>query len=110
MRSAWGSPQWNPPSRFLEEIPEELVDWQREDTGQSAPPPSIARATAVSGRSPGNRQVIALTAGDRVTHDTFGLGSVVSTAGAADKAEATIDFGDLGIKRLLLRYAPVEKL
>jgi DNA helicase-2/ATP-dependent DNA helicase PcrA len=110
MRSAWGSPQWNPPSRFLEEVPEELVDWQREDTGQSAPPPSIARATAVSGRSPGNREVVVLTAGDRVTHDTFGLGSVVSTAGAADKAEATIDFGDLGIKRLLLRYAPVEKL
>jgi len=110
MRSAWGSPQWNPPSRFLEEIPEELVDWQREDTGQSAPPSSISRATPVPGRSPGSREVIALTAGDRVTHDTFGLGSVVSTAGAADKAEATIDFGDLGIKRLLLRYAPVEKL
>jgi DNA helicase-2/ATP-dependent DNA helicase PcrA len=110
MRSAWGSPQWNPPSRFLEEIPAELVDWQREDTGQSAPPPSISRATPVPGRSPGTRQVVALSPGDRVTHDTFGLGTVVSTAGAADKAEATIDFGDLGIKRLLLRYAPVERL
>jgi DNA helicase-2/ATP-dependent DNA helicase PcrA len=38
------------------------------------------------------------------------MGSVVATAGSADKAEATIDFGDLGVKRLLLRYAPVEKL
>ena len=53
---------------------------------------------------------MALTPGDRVTHDTFGLGTVVAVAGAADKSEATIDFGDLGIKRLLLRYAPVEKL
>ena len=110
MRSAWGSPQWNPPSRFLEEIPAELIDWQREDAGVSAPEPTIARARPLPGRSPGTREIVALTAGDRVTHDTFGMGSVVATAGAADKAEATIDFGDLGIKRLLLRYAPVEKL
>ena len=54
--------------------------------------------------------MVSLIAGDRVTHDAFGLGTVVATAGAADKAEATIDFGDSGIKRLLLRYAPVEKL
>ncbi|MFL6182734.1 MAG: DNA helicase PcrA [Actinomycetes bacterium] len=110
MRSAWGSPQWNPPSRFLEEVPAELIDWQREDAGVSAPEPSIARAKPLPGRSPGTREIVALTAGDRVTHDTFGLGTVVATAGAADKAEATIDFGDLGIKRLLLRYAPVERL
>ncbi|HEX5017441.1 MAG TPA: DNA helicase PcrA [Actinomycetes bacterium] len=110
MRSAWGSPQWNPPSRFLEEVPAELIDWQREDAGVTAPEPTIARATAVPGRSPGTREIVALSPGDRVTHDTFGLGTVVATAGAADKSEATIDFGDLGIKRLLLRYAPVEKL
>ena len=61
-------------------------------------------------RTPGNREVISLEAGDRVTHDTFGLGTVVSTAGIAEKAEATIDFGASGVKRLLLRYAPVEKL
>ncbi len=40
----------------------------------------------------------------------FGLGTVVSTAGADEKAEAHIDFGSEGVKRLLLRYAPVEKL
>ena len=110
MRSAWGAPQRNPPSRFLEEIPGELIDWQREDAGPAAPEPTIARATPVAGRSPGSRPIISLTPGDRVTHDTFGLGTVVATAGAADKSEATIDFGDAGIKRLLLRYAPVEKL
>jgi DNA helicase-2/ATP-dependent DNA helicase PcrA len=110
MRSAWGSPQWNPPSRFLEEIPDELIDWARADAGPTAPEPSIARAKPLPGRSPGNRTVISLDPGDRVTHDTFGLGTVVTTAGAADKAEATIDFGDAGVKRLLLRYAPVEKL
>jgi DNA helicase-2/ATP-dependent DNA helicase PcrA len=51
-----------------------------------------------------------LTAGDRVSHDTFGLGKVVSVYGEGDRAEATIDFGTSGEKRLLLRYAPVEKL
>jgi DNA helicase-2/ATP-dependent DNA helicase PcrA len=51
-----------------------------------------------------------LNIGDRVSHDTFGLGSVVAVAGEGDKAEATINFGQYGEKRLLLRYAPVEKL
>src|SRR5207302_1066058 len=51
-----------------------------------------------------------LVPGDRVSHETFGLGTVVSTAGVAERAEATIDFGDAGVKRLLLRYAPVDKL
>jgi DNA helicase-2/ATP-dependent DNA helicase PcrA len=54
--------------------------------------------------------VVALAVGDRVTHDTFGLGTVLTVKGVADNAEATIDFGALGTKRLLLRYAPVEKL
>ena len=34
----------------------------------------------------------------------------MSTAGVAEKAEASIDFGAHGVKRLLLRYAPVDKL
>ena len=62
-------------------------------------------------RSPGNRPVIALAGGDRVTHDSFGLGSVVRVEGEGDKAMAHVDFGgDTGVKRLLLRYAPLEKL
>ena len=47
---------------------------------------------------------------DGVQHDTFGLGTVVSIEGAAEKAVASVDFGSDGVKRLLLRYAPVEKL
>jgi len=111
MRSAWGAPQWNPPSRFLEEIPPELVDWQRVEAGPSGPEPAIAKVAArATASSPGNRVVVSLQAGDRVTHDAFGMGTVVATAGLAEKAEATIDFGESGLKRLLLRYAPVEKL
>ena len=122
VRSAWGSPSYNPPSRFLEELPAELVEWRpgaRGTPGQpvdkgwrsSSSTPAIARRPARPGvRSPGNRAVISLAPGDRVTHDSYGLGTVVSTTGAGDRAEASVDFGAEGVKRLLLRYAPVEKL
>jgi DNA helicase-2/ATP-dependent DNA helicase PcrA len=121
VRSAWGAPSYNPPSRFLDEVPGELVHWNREDPivtgGRSASQggfgsaPSLVAAVQRPGvRSPGNRVVVSVSAGDRVTHDKFGLGTVVSTSGMGEKAEATIDFGAEGTKRLLLRYAPVEKL
>jgi len=51
-----------------------------------------------------------LAAGDRVTHDAFGMGSVVATSGEGQHAQATVDFGGQGLKTLLLRYAPVEKV
>ncbi|HEX3612073.1 MAG TPA: DNA helicase PcrA [Sporichthyaceae bacterium] len=114
VRRNWGTPQWFPASRFLDEIPAELIDWKRTSqrsalTALAAPSSSIRSAP---GR-PGNRpavEVVSLVVGDRVTHDTFGLGTVVAVAGVADKAEATVDFGDGAPKRLLLRYAPVDKL
>ena len=67
---------------------------------------------AVAGRRvPGCGRWSPSTSGDRVTHSAWGLGTVVSTSGEADKARARIDFGgDVGVKELLLRYAPVEKL
>jgi DNA helicase II / ATP-dependent DNA helicase PcrA len=114
VRSAWGQPSWNPASRFLEEIPSDLVHWEREEPsaatrGTSAP--SLAHVAArPSAKSPGNRTVVNLEPGDRVTHDTFGLGTVVSADGMGEHAVATVDFGAYGQKRLLLRYAPVEKL
>ena len=59
----------------------------------------------------GNRQVPSLSPGDRVNHDSYGLGTVLSVEGRGDDPEAKIDFGgDYGIKHLVLRYAPIEKL
>ena len=107
-RSAWGAPNYNPASRFLSEIPESLIDWRQRTFAtkpkfvQSAPPP---RATGKKSAT-----TISLNIGDRVAHDTFGLGTVVKISGEGDRTEATINFGQLGEKRLLLRYAPVEKL
>jgi DNA helicase-2/ATP-dependent DNA helicase PcrA len=51
-----------------------------------------------------------LEIGNRVLHQTFGMGTVIALTGAGDKAEATINFGTYGDRRLLLRYAPVEKI
>jgi DNA helicase-2/ATP-dependent DNA helicase PcrA len=140
VRSAWGAPSHNPASRFLDELPATLVDWRRTaaamttwnrpDLGSSwsgssrsgstplgAPTAAgrrnfsaaAARADAAA-KAKKAREVPNLAPGDRVVHDTFGMGTVVTVDGVADKAIASIDFGSSGVKRLLLRYAPVEKL
>ncbi len=137
LRSAWGQPSYNPASRFLEEIPPTLVDEKRSaasaapsarggfggssrgsssglTSGFSGGSGSGKRAAPAGwGKSAGrmkDRPAVSLAVGDRVTHDRFGLGTVVAVAGPADDAKATIDFGTEGTKQLLLRYAPVEKL
>ncbi|GAA3849823.1 DNA helicase PcrA [Streptomyces sedi] len=118
LRSAWGQPQHNPPSRFLEEVPEEFLDWRRTGPTVRAPEPKAPVAARRGGGAAGgfatgrksDRPVVSLAPGDRVTHDTFGMGRVVAVQGEGDRAEASIDFGGEKPKRLLLRYAPVEKL
>ncbi len=133
VRSAWGAPSHNPASRFLDELPVDLVDWRRTAEAQTrwgrpdlaansaarlgAPTAAgrrnfssaAARADAMSKAKPA-REIPSLEPGDRVLHDSFGLGTVVTLEGAGDKSVASIDFGSEGVKRLLLRYAPVEKL
>ncbi|MEE1784359.1 DNA helicase PcrA [Streptomyces sp. SP17BM10] len=139
LRSAWGQPAYNPASRFLEEIPEELVEWKRTGAaqapaargfssgsswGKSSSGGGGSRAGSSASASPKagwgqsarragkvvEREAVSLAVGDRVTHDTFGLGTVVAVTGVGDRAQATVDFGTEGRKQLLLRYAPVEKL
>ncbi|HEX6517872.1 MAG TPA: DNA helicase PcrA [Nocardioidaceae bacterium] len=128
VRSAWGAPSHNPASRFLDELPVDLVDWRRTEAAQTtwnravmptlpqrnAGPPSRRFGTAAiradAATKAKKREIPSLQPGDRVVHDTFGMGSVVSLEGAGENAVASIDFGSGGLKRLLLRYAPVEKL
>jgi DNA helicase-2/ATP-dependent DNA helicase PcrA len=112
-RNWWGRPAFHTPSRFLSEIPASLVEWKRnaKDVAAAATPASARMASRPGTTVVGNRSVPALTPGDRVNHDKFGLGTVVSTDGYGDSAEAKIDFGgSYGIKHLVLRYAPLEKL
>jgi DNA helicase-2/ATP-dependent DNA helicase PcrA len=113
-RSSWGAPNYNPPSRFLDEIPPDVIEWRNEGGNSFTPSTSLRTtrtASAPPPRATGKKSsAMVLSVGERVSHDTFGLGTVVAVAGEGDKSEATIDFGDYGQKRLLLRYAPVEKL
>jgi DNA helicase-2/ATP-dependent DNA helicase PcrA len=133
VRSAWGAPSHNPASRFIDEFPVDLVDWRRTaqamtrwgrpDLAANSPARlgaptaagrhnfSAAAARAdVAAKSKPAREIPSLEPGDRVLHDSFGMGTVVALEGSGDKSVASIDFGSEGVKRLLLRYAPVEKL
>nr|WP_189179167.1 DNA helicase PcrA [Microbispora rosea] len=111
VRSAWGAPSFNPASRFLSEVPGDLVEW-RGDPGKTAWSAGTSRPAArtAPARKTGGRQIPNLSPGDRVTHDTFGLGTVVAVEGQAEKTRVKIDFGSEGEKTLLLAYAPIEKL
>ena len=162
VRSAWGQANEFPASRFLDEIPENLMDWRRRESsmstlrggygggrslyggssggsgsygsggygsggygssGHGSAGGSGARSGPVqtrredppspsfgSGNARPEGDVPDLAIGDRVTHDSYGLGTVVLVEGAGRNAVAKVDFGVDGVKRLLLRYSPVTKL
>jgi DNA helicase-2/ATP-dependent DNA helicase PcrA len=145
-RSMWGQPQYNPPSRFLSEIPESLINWEntgsfsggfgsggfssgygsggyssgysggsrsfgssRSAGGSSRSRSNVSSSSPVAGfpnRIRPNREVISVEVGEKVSHESFGLGTVTEVNGVGDKTVAVVDFGSAGSKRLLLRYAP----
>ncbi|MFJ9557104.1 DNA helicase PcrA [Nocardiopsis sp. NPDC101807] len=122
VRSAWGTPSYNPGSRFLDEIPASLVDWRRAESSLAAPP---SRSIGGGGRGAGGfggafgggprrgagKEAPTLSVGDLVNHDSFGMGRVQLVEGSGDKTKARIDFGaDIGEKDFLVKYAPIEKL
>jgi DNA helicase II / ATP-dependent DNA helicase PcrA len=116
VRSSWGQPMLNPESRFLREIPQQLIDWRR-----IAPAPSFGAPVSGAGRfgapraaptrSPaGKRPLLVLQPGDRVTHDKYGLGRVEEVSGVGESAMSLIDFGSAGRVKLMHNHAPVAKL
>ncbi|MCR3746335.1 DNA helicase PcrA [Lentzea californiensis] len=126
VRSAWGQPSANPASRFLGEIPEDLLDWRRVEPSRSGPAAATtwgrsASSGGIASRglsrpAPGktgwkDAPALKLDVGDRVTHDKYGLGRVVAVDGAGLRATATIDFGGAGTVRLMLiGSVPMTKL
>src|SRR6478752_6013713 len=118
VRSSWGQPMLNPESRFLREIPEELINWRPTETpasGLSAPVSGAGRfgtprpspARTVASR---NRPLVTLEPGDRVNHDKYGLGRVEEVSGVGESAMSLIDFGSAGRVKLMHNHAPLQKL
>jgi DNA helicase-2/ATP-dependent DNA helicase PcrA len=129
-RTLFGQTQYNPPSRFLSEIPEKLLRLKEAgERGGRRRGERAGRSHSVVGLpgSPGSVQVeegwtpprpggvarrapIAIVAGDTVVHDRWGEGVVMTVSGTGEDAEATIAFSDVGEKRVLLAYAPLKKV
>ncbi len=103
-RNLWGATQYNSASRFLSEIPKPLVveakrarrrpDMERASAGP--PPPKVAAAE--------------ISSGDRVRHTHWGVGTVREVNGSGERAEAVVTFDSQGVKRLILAYAPLERV
>ncbi|HEX2039420.1 MAG TPA: DNA helicase PcrA [Acidimicrobiales bacterium] len=120
-RTLWGSTQYNPPSRFLKEIPEELTnvaEGARVGFGRSSSAEEHRRDVVESalrsgrGATPARTsgaEELGLRAGDDVVHGKWGEGVILEVIGSGDKAEAVVRFPGLGEKRLLLAWAPLKK-
>jgi DNA helicase-2/ATP-dependent DNA helicase PcrA len=133
-RTLFGSTNYNLPSRFLKEVPEELVTvapgaprgarqaaaWG--DTGPAfgagrssfgaRPAPSFGAAATPAGQLAESQRGaldLGLAPGDAVVHRQWGQGTVRAVSGQGERAMAEVDFPGLGRKRLLLRYAPLTR-
>jgi DNA helicase-2/ATP-dependent DNA helicase PcrA len=136
-RTIFGSTQYNPPSRFLDEIPAELiteVGGQKRGQGGSGWRTGFGRdrrgSDDTDGRVFGGRQrmydvatrpaaepppttgaeSMGLRTGDDVRHGKWGEGVILEISGSGDRAEALVRFPSVGEKRLLLSWAPLEKI
>jgi len=128
-RTLHGSTQYNPPSRFLDEIPVELVveaeasragksgrssqrsgGWESTSWTPSGRDRQIERATRPAPPSPTGAHELGFRVGDDVEHTKWGEGVILHMEGQGDKTEAIVRFPDVGEKRLLLSWAPITKI
>jgi DNA helicase II / ATP-dependent DNA helicase PcrA len=119
IRSSFGQPNANPASRFLAEVPDDLVEWRRVEPDRSAPVGRFGFGRRPTATDRGDWKVperslapsLHLEVGDRVNHDKYGLGTVIASDGAGVRATVTIDFGSSGTVRLMLiGGVPMQKL
>lgn len=121
-RNLFGTYASNPPSRFLSEIPSELVreigtDPRRWTQGTSASMMSRSATSRASQvglyrtiRRPEKASPISLRLGDEVVHNKWGEGVVIALEGEGEDAQALVRFPSVGEKRLLLAWAPLAKV
>ncbi|USK28929.1 DNA helicase PcrA [Bacillus sp. CMF21] len=116
MRTLFGRTSMNPESRFISEIPSELLENLNEVKKSAAP---FAAKTRPDRRPQVNRPIAASTGGDEIAwsvgnkaeHKKWGIGTVVSVKGEGEGKELDIAFpSPVGIKRLLAKFAPIQKV
>jgi DNA helicase-2/ATP-dependent DNA helicase PcrA len=111
-RSLFGSMSYNPPSRFLSEIPADLVKMvndKRDKAGRRLGVQPAGPRVAAAGQPSEERQLPQVSPGDTVIHDRWGEGVVLSVVGAGTEATARVAFAEVGEKNLMLAYAPLKK-
>jgi DNA helicase II / ATP-dependent DNA helicase PcrA len=118
-RTLWGGVAYNPPSRFLEEVPEALVVRRGSVVAPTPSRSSTARASGGDERRAPRRgrdgiDVVDLDEGfrpgDTVLHPRFGRGTVLEVAPAGDDHEVSVDFEEVGMKHLMLAYAALVRI
>ena len=120
-RGLFGSTSHNPPSRFLQELPQDGVERNDMSGGVITPFADIKKtpqrvqgprftATQSPAFSASKREMLQLAEGDKVQHPAFGAGTVLHVTGAGDGVVAEIDFAQKGIKRIALKYAAMKKV
>ncbi|HTW08593.1 MAG TPA: 3'-5' exonuclease, partial [Acidimicrobiales bacterium] len=117
-RSLWGEAQYNPPSRFISEIPEHLLRSsgavRRRGLGREEVRSQMVEAALRRGRvgSPVHgtgADSLGLRAGERIVHARYGEGIILDLTGEGDDAEAVIRFPSVGEKRFSLHLAPIKR-
>ncbi|MEB6549823.1 DNA helicase PcrA [Heyndrickxia sporothermodurans] len=117
MRTLFGRTNMNPVSRFISEIPEDILEPVQKEARQINKPFGSARKPAmnrpvmrpVSASTGGNE--VSWTVGDKAEHKKWGIGTVVSVKGEGKSVELDIAFpSPVGIKRLLAEFAPITKV
>ena len=118
MRTLFGRTNMNPESRFIDEIPEELIE---DLNGQVKNKMPFAKKTVSSNLRAVSKPKPMLTktggdtvdwaVGDKAEHKKWGIGTVVSVKGSEEDKELDIAFpSPVGIKRLLAKFAPIQKV
>jgi DNA helicase-2/ATP-dependent DNA helicase PcrA len=102
-------------SRFLLEIPDTLVTTRdirgHDRVADRMPDPMwTKRMASTPGPRPASKSNEGYTAGEKVRHKAFGEGVVVSSSGVGSDTQVTVAFSGQGIKRLMLSFAPLEKV